>query len=388
MKVEFYRHHLESEDCDAVVTTLRSVFLATGSDNARFERQFADYLGVEDAVTTSSCTAALHLALAGLQVGSGDEVITTAMSFIATANAILMAGATPVFVDVDPDTGLMDLDAVEAAVGPRTKAVMPVHLYGQMVDMRRLRDIARRRGLLLIEDAAHAIESRRDGVQPGQLSDAACFSFYATKNITSGDGGALATNRKQLAELARQLRNHGMSKSAAARYTGRYQHWDMEAFGWKYTLTNFQASMLIPQLARIEQLLQRREEIARRYESAFSHAGVECPRVLSGNNRSARHLFPIWVDENSRDSVLLELENRGVGVAVHYRAIPSTTFYQQRFHYEPGCFPAAERIGRRTISLPFYPKLRDDEVEYVIEQVTAVCDKYRACAKEVEAYTP
>jgi UDP-4-amino-4-deoxy-L-arabinose-oxoglutarate aminotransferase len=375
MTIEFYRHALGPDELDAAVKTLGTLFLTTGEKNREFERRFADYLGVSETVTTSSCTAALHLALAALGIGAGDQVITTPMSFIATANAILMTGATPVFVDVDSRTGLIDLDLVESAISSRTKAIIPVHLYGQMVDMRRLRGIADRHGLFVIEDAAHAIEARRDGVRPGQLGDAACFSFYATKNITCGEGGALATNNADLAESIHLLRNHGMSRSAAARYTGRYQHWDMERLGWKYNLTNFQAAMLIPQLERIEALWQRRDAIARRYESALSQAGVEFPEVLPGDNKSARHLFTIWVDEDKRDDAMCELQNAGVGIAVNYRPIHLTAFYRQRFGHQPGEYRRAERVGTRTISLPCYPGLSEDETAHVIASVVRVCAK-------------
>lgn len=378
MKVEFHRHSLGVDEFNAVVDTLHTIFLTTGPRCGEFEQAFARYLGVKEVVTTSSCTAALHLALGALKIGAGDEVITTPLSFIATANAILMVGATPRFVDVDPVTGLIDLDLIERAITPRTKAVIPVHLYGQMVDMRRLRDIADRHGLFIVEDAAHAIEAMRDGVRPGQLGDAACFSFYATKNMTCGEGGALATNRPERAELVRKLRNHGMTKSAAARYTGRYQHWDMEHLGWKYNLTDFQAAMLMPQLGRIEERWQRREQIARRYEAAFSGAGIEFPRVLPADNKSARHLFTIWVDEHSRDQILGALQDRGVGVAVNYRAIPCTAFYRTQLKYQPGDFPVAERIGRRTISLPLYPRLQDNEVEYVSQCVASLCGREEA----------
>jgi UDP-4-amino-4-deoxy-L-arabinose-oxoglutarate aminotransferase len=373
MKVEFYRHPLGREERDAVVEALQTTFLTTGKKCAEFEQAFAGYLGVNEVVTTSSCTAALHLALIALGVGDGDEVITAPMSFVATANATLMVGATPRFVDVDPGTGLIDLDLVEAAITSRTKAVIPIHLYGQMVDMRRLRALADRHGLLIVEDAAHAIEAERDGVRPGQLGDAACFSFYATKNITCGEGGALATRRSAVAEGCRQLRNHGMTRSAAARYTGRYEHWDMEQLGWKYNLTDFQASMLLPQLRRIDQLWSRRDEIARHYEAAFASAGIEFPQVLRDRHKSARHLFTIWVDDAGRDQIMWQLQEAGVGVAVNYRPIHLTAFYRGRFGHEPGEFPQAERIGRRTISLPFYPGLRDDEMTHVIASVTRVC---------------
>lgn len=373
MKVEFYRHALGPEEIDTVAKTLETIFLTTAEKNRDFEHLFAQYLGVREVVTTSSCTAALHLALVALGIGAGDEVITSPMSFIATANAILMVGATPVFVDVDSRTGLIDLDLVEASITPRTRAVIPVHLYGQMVDMRRLREIADRHSLVIVEDAAHAIEAERDGVRPGQLGEIACFSFYATKNITCGEGGALATNRQAVADSLRQLRNHGMTKSADARYTGRYRHWDMEQLGWKYNLTDFQAAMLIPQLRRIDELWLRRNQIAERYETAFTGAGIESPRVSPGRNKSACHLFTIWVDEDSRDDLLEQLQDAGVGVAVNYRPIHLMAFYRQRFNYTPGSFPRAERIGRRTISLPFYPSLREEETAHVIGAVSQIC---------------
>ena len=382
MKVEFYRHALGREELDAVANTLGTIFLTTADKNREFEQLFAEYLGVSDVVTVSSCTAALHLALVALGISEGHEVITTPMSFIATANAILMAGATPVFVDIDARTGLIDLDLVESAITDRTKAIIPVHLYGQMVDMRRLRRMADLHEFAIVEDAAHAIEARRDGVRPGQLGDAACFSFYATKNITCGEGGAIATNRVDLAEAVRLLRSHGMTKSAAARYTGRYQHWDMEHLGWKYNLTNFQAAMLIPQLARIETLWQQREQIAQRYEAAFADAGIEFPRVLPGDNKSGRHLFTIWIDAERRDDTLCRLQDDGIGVAVNYRSIPSMLFYRRRYAYEPGRFPIAERIGRRTITLPLYPSLSDAALEYVIDTVTSLSHESVVAAAE------
>ena len=199
MKVEFYRHNLDEEDIARLVEVCRGVFLTTGQDGQEFEDAFSAYLGARHAVGVTSCTAALHMALLAVGVGPGDEVITSPMTFAATSNTVFYTGATPVFVDVEPDTGLISADAVERALTPRTKAILPVHLYGQMADMRRLKAIADSAGVALIEDCAHAIEAERDGVRPAALSDAACFSFYATKNITSGEGGAVVTNSEEIA---------------------------------------------------------------------------------------------------------------------------------------------------------------------------------------------
>lgn len=377
MKVEFYRHNLTENDIAGLVEVCRGVFLTTGQSVKHFEERFAAYLGARHSVGVTSCTAGLHIALLGVGVGPGDEVITTPMTFAATSNTVLYTGATPVFVDVEPATGLISADAVERAITPKTKAIIPVHLYGQMADMRRLKAIADRTGVALIEDCAHAIESERDGVRPGALSDAAAFSFYATKNITSGEGGAVTTNSDDLATRLRLLRQHGMSASAADRYTGTYRHWDLELLGWKYNMTNLQAALLIGQIDRIGGLWERREALARRYEEGLRGVdGVSFPIVVPGS-KSARHLFTILVDPARRDDVLSDLQARGVGVAVNYRAVHLLKYYQETMRLPRGSFPVAERIGDSTVTLPLYPKLADAEVDYVIESVKAAVGSVR-----------
>ena len=369
MKVEFYKHNLEDDDIERMVEVCKGVFLTTGQQTREFEQAFAAYLGAKHAVGLTSCTAALHLALLAIGVGPGDEVITTPMTFAATSNAILYTGATPVFADVDPLTGLIDPEAVQRALTSKTKAIIPVHLYGLMADMRRLKAIADRAGVALIEDCAHAIESERDGVRPGQLSQASCYSFYATKNITSGEGGAVVTNDAGVANQVRVLRQHGMSASAADRYSGTYRHWDLETLGWKYNMTNIQAAMLMGQLGRIEALWSGRERVARRYEAAFRAVdGVSFPIVVDGA-KSARHLFTIWVAPEARDLMLAELQARGVGVAVNYRAVHMLRYYRETFGFSRGSFPNAERIGDSTITLPLYPKLTDEQIDYVAMSV-------------------
>lgn len=372
MKVEFYKHNLEEDDIQRMVDVCRGVFLTTGQQTKAFEEAFAAYLGARHAVGLTSCTAAIHLALLAVGVGPGDEVITTPMTFAATSNCVLYTGAKPVFVDVEPTTGLIDPEAVARAITPRTKAIVPVHLYGLMADMRRLKAIADAAGVALIEDCAHAIESERDGVRPGQLSQASCFSFYATKNITSGEGGAVVTNDDHIAQQVKLLRQHGMTASAADRYTGTYRHWDLEALGWKYNMTNLQAAMLMGQLSRIGELWQQRERVALRYEAAFKGAeGVSHPVVVNGA-RSARHLFTIWVAPERRDQVLSDLQERGIGVAVNYRAVHLLKYYRDTFGFTRGMFPEAERIGDSTVTLPLYPKLTDEQIDYVADTVKAV----------------
>ena len=372
MKVEFFRHSVDDADIANVAGAMRETFLTTGRRVRQFESDLAAYCRRRRAVGVSSATAGLHLALIALGVGAGDEVITTPMSFVATANAVLMTGAVPVFVDVKPETGNIDPGAVEVALTDRTRAILPVHLYGVMCEMGALATIARSRGLRMIEDAAHALESSRDGLRPGELSDAAVLSFYATKSITSGEGGAIVTDDDQLAERLGRLRLHGITKSAADRHAGPYRHWDMEELGYKCNLTNIQAAMLEGQLRKADAMRRRRERIAARYGEALAGVdGLGVPSVPAGA-LSGRHLFTIWVDPQHRDRVLGELGKRGVGVAVNYRPIHLAKYYRERFGYCKGAFPAAERIGASTISLPFYPKLTDAEIDYVIATVRDV----------------
>jgi UDP-4-amino-4-deoxy-L-arabinose-oxoglutarate aminotransferase len=369
-KVEFFRHNVGAEEIDSVVETLKGIFLTTGPKTRLFEEKFAQYLGAKYCLGTTSCTISLFLVLQALGIGEGDEVIVPSMTFIATANAVKHCGATPIFVDSEPATGNIDVARVEEAITARTKAVIPVHLYGQMVDMQALKGIADAHQLAIIEDCAHCIEGRRDGYVPGQLSTAACFSFYATKNITSGEGGAIVTNDEDLAGKLQILRLHGMSKSAADRYTAKYQHWDMIELGWKANMSDIQAALLLHQLELIEERLQRKEAICQRYEAAFSRAGIEFPAVLK-NTKHARHLFTIWAPAGRRDDMLSLLQNKEIGVAVNFRAVHLLSYYADCPECSPFPLPVAAAIGDRTITIPMYARLTDDEVETVIDAVVS-----------------
>jgi UDP-4-amino-4-deoxy-L-arabinose-oxoglutarate aminotransferase len=315
-------------------------------------------------VGVSSCTEGLTLVLRALGLGAGDEVITTPMTFVATSNAVLYVGATPVFVDVDPATGLIEPGAVEAAIGPRTRAIVPVHLYGQMADMARLRAVADRHGLALIEDSAHGLEMRRDGVGPGVIGDAAVFSFYATKTMTSGDGGAIGTRDPALAQRLRRLRSHGLTKDAASRHGTSYQHWDMLELGYKAALTDIQAAFLLPQIAKLERRRARRQAAVERYERGLE--GALGTRLLRWSATSSHHLFTVLAPPGRRDEMLAGLGAAGIGVAVNYRAVHLLAYYRQRFGFGPGAFPNAEQIGDRTLSLPLFPDLTPEEVDYVV----------------------
>ncbi len=369
MKVPFFRHDLGEAEKAAIAEVLDTLFLTTGPRTREFEEKFAALFGAAHGVGVSSCTTALTLALHALGVTRGDEVITTPMTFIATSNVVMHLGATPVFVDVEPETGNLDIAKVEAAITPKTKAVIPVHLYGQMVDMRALRVLADKHGFAIVEDCAHAVESSRDGVRPSQLSDAACFSFYATKNITAGEGGAVVTRREDVAESVRLHRNHGMSKSAYERYTGTYQHWDMVALGHKANLFDLQAALLLSQLPHVDERLAKRQAAAARYDAAFAEVdGVQPPAALPGSNH-ARHLYTVWVDRGRRDEILTGLQTAKIGVAVNYRAVHLLSYYRERFGFEPGAFPEAERIGDSTLSLPMFPAISEGEIDRVVEAV-------------------
>lgn len=372
MKVDFFKHNLGEEEIKQVGETLRSIFLTTGPKTKEFEEKFADYLGANYCVGVSSCTAGIFITLKALGIGVGDEVITTPMTFIATANAIIQVGAKPVFVDVESATGNIDANKIEEAITEKTKAIIPVHLYGQMCDMKKIKEIADKYNLYIIEDCAHCIEGEREGVRPGQVSTAAIFSFYATKNITCGEGGAIVTNNKDLYEKLIKYRLHGMSKSAADRYTSVYQHWDMEFLGYKCNMNDIQASILLPQLNRIKDILRRKEEICAKYEQAFSKIeNIDFPKVLS-STKHARHIFTIQVDPGKRDEILKKLQETQIGVAVNFRAIHLLTYYQNNFGFKRGDFPVAERMGDSTITIPMYAQMTDDEVNYVINMLIEI----------------
>lgn len=368
-RIEFFRHDLGVEEKERIVAALDSLVLTTGKAVNEMESGLAAYLGVRHVVGLDSCTGALHLGLLASDIGPGDEVIVPAMTFIATANAVLMAGATPVLADVDPTTGCLTAETAGCRITKRTKAIIPVHLYGLLCDMKALRTLADDHGLCLMEDSAHCLEAKRGDVRPASDSHAACFSFYATKAITCGEGGALATNDAELADRVRRLSLHGMTASAFERHAVPYRHWDMTELGWKYNLDNLRASLLLPQIARLDRNWMRRRCLALRYEDLLRDIeGVDFPAVGS-EMWSARHLMTIWVDPTHRDGVLAELQNRGIGVAVNYRPVHLMAYYRKRYGFRPGDLPNAEKIGAQTISLPLYPQLTEKEVERVVRAV-------------------
>lgn len=358
-----------------VLDSLTSGWIGSGPKVARFEEAIRDYVGTRHAVAVSSCTAALHLALRVAGIGPGDEVITTAMTFPATANAILHAGATPVLVDCDRTTMSIDPERVLDAVTPRTRALIPVHMAGRPAPMDDLDQVARRYNLIMIEDAAHALEARYRGRKVGALGHLACFSFYATKNITTGEGGMVTTDSPEYAQKLRMYALHGLSQDAWKRYSDAgFKHYEVVVPGYKHNLTDLQAAIGIHQLAQVEKWLDRRREIWQRYDEAFAELPVGRPAPPEPDTVHARHLYTLMVDAEtcrvSRDQFIDAMHGRGIGTGVHYRGVHLHQFYRETFGYRPEDFPNATWISDRTVSLPLSPHLSDRDVERVIAAVT------------------
>ncbi|MAS63466.1 MAG: hypothetical protein CMA34_07455 [Euryarchaeota archaeon] len=375
LKVEFYRHQLGEEELNGVKEVLSSLFLTTGPKTREFEQSFASYLGVDGCLGVTSWTMGNFITLKALDIGPGDKVLTTPLTYVATANTILHVGAEPVFADVDPITGNLDPEAARKALTANkgVKAMIVVHLYGQMADMKALSELAKEFGVFLIEDCAHCVEGVRDGVRPGHLSDAAAFSFYATKNMTCAEGGAIVTNNQSLLERIRPLRLHGVDTYAMdQRKDGIYRHWDMTELGYKCNMHDLSAALLLPQLARIEETRKSRERLCKRYDKLLQGLdSIEIIPEIAGSTHAC-HLYTIRVDPDKRDRMLTELSLRGVGVGVNFRVVHLMAYYVERFGFEEGIFPMAERIGASTISLPLYPALREEEQEYVVETIKSI----------------
>ncbi|MCC7137729.1 MAG: DegT/DnrJ/EryC1/StrS family aminotransferase [Planctomycetes bacterium] len=374
MAVEFYRHALREEDVEAVARVLRGTFLTTGPVCREVEASLAAYLGVPHVLTMTSCTAALEVALRAFGIGPGDEVIVPAFTFVATATAVLHVGATPVLADVDRETGCLGVAGVVRARTPRTRCVIPVHLYGQMADVEAIREVLADPRVRILEDAAHCVEGTLRGVRPGQATDGAAFSFYATKNLTCGEGGALALRDPELAERARRLRQHGMTASAAERYQGTkgYRHWDVVDLGVKANLPDVLAALLVGQIPRLDAQRVRREALARRYEEAVDALpGWDRPWVRP-EATSAYHLQTAWAPAHRRDDALAGFAARDVGVAVNWKALPQLTFVRQRLRADPADFPVACEMGARTLSLPLWPDMTDAMQDEAVAALRAV----------------
>jgi UDP-4-amino-4-deoxy-L-arabinose-oxoglutarate aminotransferase len=358
--IEFYIHEVGADEIASLQQTLASRFITLGPRVAELEQAFGDHLGVEQVVGVSSCSIGLILTLRVHGIGPGDEVITTPMTFVATSNAVLHTGAKPVFAEIDPRSGLIDPAAVEAAITSRTRAIIAVHLYGQLAEMARLRAIADRHQLLLIEDAAHATCARRDGIRVAELGDATVFSFYATKEMTCGDGGAIALHDPQLADRLRRLRNHGQTTDAFNRHGSSYRHWDMTMLGYKAAMTDIDAALLLPQVPRLERRRELREAAVLDYETRLG--GQHGITLVEHRGTSSHHLFPVLVGERVRDEVLAGLGRRSVGCAVNYRSVLLLSYYREVLGLSPDALPRALEFGNRVLSLPLWPGISSDDI--------------------------
>ena len=357
-----------------VVATLESGWLTTGPRVAAFERAFAEYCDAAQAVALNSCTAALHLSLLASGVGPGDEVVTTPLTFCATANTIVHTGGRPVFADIDPFTQNLDPTAAAHAITPRTRVVLPVHFAGRPVDVEAIGTLARRNGLRVIEDAAHCVEGIADGRKVGSIADFTCFSFYATKNLTTGEGGMVTTNDEQAASFIRTASLHGMSRDAWTRYApGGQSQYDVVMAGFKYNMMDLQAAIGLHQLARLEQRHARRESIWLAYDAAFATLPLRLPAETVAGARHARHLYTILVDERtaglSRDALQERLTARGISTSIHFRALHLHPYYQERYGLARGMYPVAEAVSDTTLSLPLSAGMTVSDVERVIEAV-------------------
>jgi len=381
VRIPFHRPSIGPAEIDRVVETLRSGWLTTGPRTQEFERDLARFVGRRHAVGVNSCTAALALALECSGVGPGDEVITSPITFASTANVIVHRGAAPVFVDVEPATLNIDADKIDSVVTERTKAIIPVHLAGLPCDMDRICATAARFDVPVVADCAHALETRYKGRNVGRWGSAACYSFYATKNITTGEGGMLATDDDELEARARILSNHGLSRDAWRRYGEEgYRHWEVFEAGYKYNMFDIQAALGIEQLKRVNEFAARRRRISELYDAAFAEVDELRPLKAPEYGESARHLYVVLflVEKltRDRDAIMNDIQRRGVGIGIHFRAVHLHEFYRKRFGFSRGLCPNAEYASDRLMSLPLFPAMTDEdagEVIRVVKDVLAEC---------------
>jgi UDP-4-amino-4-deoxy-L-arabinose-oxoglutarate aminotransferase len=376
VNVPFYRHSLTPDNSKYVEAVLKTPFLTSGPIGKEVESQLCEYFNVSHAKLVNSWTNGAVATLLAMDIGAGDEVIVPAMTFIATANVVELVGAKPVFIDCDPDTLLVTPELIKAAITEKTKAVIPVHMYGQMCDIKAIKQILPTgQNIAIIEDCAHSFEAKINGERPGKYSDAAIFSFYATKNVTCGEGGAIITNDSNLFERITQSILHGMSAGAVDRFkTGQYKHWGMEHLGTKANLPDLLACFLPDQIKTIDKRLNERENLARNYEENLANTLITFPKTKFGALHS-RHLFPIHVGSINRDQVLNVFGEAKIGVTVNYNSVPSMIYYASKYDFSKEDFLISKWWGDGTLSLPLFPGLTQLEQEYVLDILISKIDK-------------
>lgn len=373
---------IEEEEIQAVVETLRSGWITTGPKTKTFEDAFARYIGARHGVAVNSCTAALHLSLEAIGLKKDDEVIVPTLTFTSTAEVVAYFGARPVLVDVDPIYFNLSLQTVQKRITPRTRAIIPVHFAGHPCAMDSILVFAAGRGLTVVEDAAHAIPAKYRDQNIGTLSPLTAFSFYATKTLTTGEGGMVTTDDDSLANRIRLMRLHGMSRDAWKRYSaeGSWRYEVCEA-GYKYNMTDPQAALGLVQLAKCDDMWRRRVAIVHKYDRALKPLDAyRLPRV-SPDVQHAWHLYVLLIEPQvlriGRDQVIEELRKRGIGTAVHFIPLHLHPYYQRAWGYRPGEFPVAEDYFERCISLPIYPGMKDDDIDQVVEGLRDISIEFR-----------
>jgi len=370
------RQSIGEDDIQAVVDVLRSDWLTTGPKVAEFEESFAAWVGAKHAVSFSSGTAALHGAAFAAGLKPGDEAITTPMTFAATANCVLYQGATPVFADVSTDTLNLDPEQVAARITARTRAVLPVDYAGHPADLDAILELAARHGLIVIEDASHALGAEYRQRRTGGIAHMTVFSFHPVKHLATGEGGMVTTDRADCAEALRRFRNHGISSEARQRQTAGQWHYEMVLLGFNYRLTDMACALGLSQLKKLKANLMRRREIAERYSTVFAGlAGVTLPAVRADVN-PAWHLYPIRLNLEKltadRAQVFRALRAENIGVNVHYIPVHRHPYYRDRFGYRGGEYPIAEDAYERLISLPMFHGMSDQDVEDVVTAVKKI----------------
>lgn len=369
----FGNPYIGEEEVAEVLDTIKSGWLGTGPKTARFEKAFSRYTGARHCLAVNSCTAALHLSLLAAGLKQGDEVIVPAMTFCSTANAVIHAGGWPVFADITLPSQALDPEDVKRKLSPRTRAIIPVHLHGYPVDMEAIIQIARDHNLLVISDAAHAIETRYKGKSLAAWGDAACYSFYITKNLTTVEGGMVATDNARWAEKIKIMALHGMSSDAWDRYSDDgYKHYQVVTPGFKYNMTDLQASFGLHQLKKIEENLKKRELIWEAYNRHLKGLPLVLPAEPPSDHRHSRHLYAVRLKKDAsltRDQLMSALHKRNVGTGVHYRALHLHQYYAKVYDYNKGDMPQSELAGDTTLSLPLSAGMSEKDVEEVAKEV-------------------
>ncbi len=381
--IPFHRPLIDDDDVASVVEALRSGWVTTGPRTREFETEFSNLVGSRHAVAVNSCTAAMHMAVASLGLDAGDEVVTSPYTFVATSEIIMYTGAKPVFVDVREDDANIDPDAIAAAITPRTRGIMPIHVAGFPAKMDRIADIAQKHALWVVEDAAHAIETVYEGRHAGAWGTAGAFSFYPTKNITTAEGGMLVTDDEALADQARMLSLHGLSKDAWQRYeTNGSWYYEVHAQGYKYNMTDVAAALGLSQMRKLDLWLERRRAYARTMTEALASNPALLTPVEPVGATSAWHLYPLRLRPGvlsiDRREFIERLGRLGVSASVHFIPLHLQPYFQERYGYRSGQFPRAEAYYEAEISLPLYPALTPSEVDRICESVLYVANESMA----------